>query len=93
MVPPAERGLAIGIYTAGAMIGATIAPPMIAGLSGSLGWRAVFFVTGLVGLVWLLPWLMVYRKGPLDQAEREAVPAAEGSMWRSVLTDRRAPGF
>jgi MFS transporter, ACS family, hexuronate transporter len=88
--PPRERGLAIGIYTAGAMIGATIAPPMIAGLSGTLGWRAVFFVTGLVGLVWLLPWLMVYRKGPLDQAEREAAPAAEGSMWRSVLTDRRA---
>jgi MFS transporter, ACS family, hexuronate transporter len=87
--PPRERGLAIGIYTAGAMIGATIAPPMIAGLSGTLGWRAVFFVTGIVGLVWLFPWLMVYRKGPVDEAEREA-PAVEGSMWRSVLTDRRA---
>src|SRR5688572_31572367 len=31
--PPEERGFAIGVYTAGAMIGATIAPPLIAFLA------------------------------------------------------------
>jgi ACS family hexuronate transporter-like MFS transporter len=84
-----ERGLAIGIYTAGAMIGATIAPPMIAGLHGSLGWRAVFFVTGAAGLVWLVPWLASYRRGPFeaDPANRDA---SEAGMWRTVLRDRRA---
>lgn len=60
--PPKERGLVIGIYTAGATLGATIAPPVIAYLSATVGWRAVFICTGSLGLVWLIPWLWLYRK-------------------------------
>jgi ACS family hexuronate transporter-like MFS transporter len=86
---PRQTGLAIGIYTAGAMIGATIAPPLIAGLHGSLGWRAVFFVTGGAGLIWLVPWLASYREGPLAGNSHE-IGATEVGMWRAVLTDRRA---
>ncbi len=59
--PPAERGFAIGVYTAGAMLGATIAPPLIAWLALQYGWRAAFVVTGAAGFVWLVIWLFVYR--------------------------------
>ena len=56
--PPAERGFAIGVYTAGAMIGATIAPPLIAWLALQYGWRAAFVITGAAGFVWLAIWLV-----------------------------------
>ncbi|MGH9838155.1 MAG: MFS transporter [Blastocatellia bacterium] len=49
--PPKERGTVIGLYTAGATIGATIAPPVIAFLALRHGWRAAFVFTGALGLL------------------------------------------
>lgn len=60
--PAKERGLAIGIYTLGATIGATIAPLIVIGIATTHGWRMAFVVTGAAGLVWLLPWLWLYRR-------------------------------
>jgi ACS family hexuronate transporter-like MFS transporter len=82
--PPHERGFAIGIYTAGAMIGATIAPPLIAWLTLSYSWRAAFVATGAMGFVWLAAWLLVYKTpAPIAAASRgEAYP------WSRVLRDR-----
>jgi ACS family hexuronate transporter-like MFS transporter len=78
---PRERGLAYGIYTMGATIGATIAPPLIAWLAVSYGWRAAFVITGALGLLWVIPWIWLYRpphQHPrLGDAERPLVPAVE----------------
>lgn len=76
--PAKERALAIGVYTMGATIGATVAPylviplathayhetmPAVANLLGQgTGWRLAFILTGTVGLLWLIPWLWFYRK-------------------------------
>lgn len=67
--PAKERALAIG---------ATVAPylviplathayhetmPVVANWLGQgTGWRIAFIVTGLAGLVWLIPWLLFYRQ-------------------------------
>lgn len=59
--PAKERGLAIGIYTAGTPIGMTLAPLFIIWLAGAFGWQSTFIVTGLLGLVWLVPWLYFNR--------------------------------
>ena len=59
--PAKERGLAVGIYTTGATVGATVAPPIIALLATSYGWRSTFVFTGLLGLIWVLPWLWLYH--------------------------------
>ena len=60
--PPKERGLALGIYTAGATLGAAIAPPLIAYMASYFHWRTVFLFTGSLGLIWVIPWLLVYRR-------------------------------
>lgn len=86
---PRERGLAVGIYTAGAMVGATIAPPMIAWLGRAYGWRSAFMVTGCMGLSWLVPWLLVYRKGPQAASDKRK-PLSEAALWRAVLSNRSA---
>jgi ACS family hexuronate transporter-like MFS transporter len=59
---PRERGLAIGIYTLGATLGATLAPVMIVALASWHSWQAAFVVTGALGLLWLVPWWFLYRR-------------------------------
>jgi MFS transporter, ACS family, hexuronate transporter len=95
---PRERGLAYGIYTMGATIGATIAPPLIAWLALSYGWRAAFVITGALGLVWVMPWIWLYRpphQHPrLGDAERPFVPAIgpDGEPAVKPATDAAAIG-
>jgi ACS family hexuronate transporter-like MFS transporter len=82
--PPKERALAVGVYTAGATLGATIAPPLIAVMTVHFGWRGVFVVTGALGLLWVAPWLMLYRTPP-EAAAEEAATAVDGeNPWRAA---------
>jgi ACS family hexuronate transporter-like MFS transporter len=72
--PAPQRGLALGLYTAGAMIGATLAPPLIGGIALTYGWRSAFWITGVAGLLWMIAWYFVYPR-PARQAAT-GVPAA-----------------
>ncbi|MEG3182040.1 MFS transporter [Sphingomonas sp. LT1P40] len=90
--PPHERGFAVGVYTAGAMVGATIAPPLIGWLAIAYGWRAAFFVTGGLGFVWLAAWLLVFRKAP-KAVVSEAESAEPKWPLRRILTDRSVWGL
>lgn len=60
---PEDRAFASGIFNSGSSIGAILAPPLIAWIILSAGWRTAFVVVGALGLVWLAAWLMLYR-GP-----------------------------
>lgn len=112
-----QRGLAIGIYTMGATIGATVAPYLLIPIAAfpfaekwpwlhqladnGLGWRVAFILTGLMGLIWLVPWWLLYRhpshSSLIGDAERRLI--AEGSSnttaddgrpwsWREIFTSR-----
>jgi ACS family hexuronate transporter-like MFS transporter len=59
--PPRERSLAFGIFNTGSALGAVIAPPLIALIVTTLGWRWVFLLTGGAGFVWGAVWLGFYR--------------------------------
>src|SRR5687767_14423525 len=79
--PARERGIAIGVYTLGATIGATIAPIIIVALASWHSWQAAFVVTGIAGLLWLVPWLWLYRR-PSEHPminERERTLIATGN--------------
>lgn len=94
LFPPTQRGVAVGIYTAGATVGATLAPPLIAFLALTNGWRGAFFVTGALGLLWILPWLLLYRAAPPVATVRP--PTAPDAApepcwgWRDILCSREA---
>jgi ACS family hexuronate transporter-like MFS transporter len=60
--PARERALAIGVFNAGANVGAIITPLVVPVITVAYGWRAAFIVTGLVSLVWLVAWLAMYRR-------------------------------
>jgi ACS family hexuronate transporter-like MFS transporter len=70
---PSQRGLASGIFTAGAGVGALIAPPLVVYLMIHYGWRSAFWVTGLSGLVWVPCWWRVTRGWAAQPAARASV--------------------
>jgi len=59
--PVSERATAIGLYSAGSAVGATIAPVLVALVAGNYGWRRVFAVTPVVAACWMLLWLWLYK--------------------------------
>lgn len=62
--PTKERAFAQGIFNSGAAIGGIVAYPIIGILSIYLSWQAIFICVGLVGFLWLLPWLYIVKSPP-----------------------------
>ena len=60
--PQKERALATGIFNAGSNVGAILTPLIVPWITIHYGWRAAFLVTGSLGFVWLVFWLLLYRK-------------------------------
>lgn len=59
--PDKERGTAVSIYAIGASVGATIAPLLVIFLADKYGWRGTFLVTGGLGMLIVIPWLLLFR--------------------------------
>src|SRR5438477_4036926 len=59
--PAKERGLAGGVYNIGASVGSMIAPPLVAWAILTYNWRAAFLITGALGVVWVVLWLILYQ--------------------------------
>ncbi len=78
--PAKERGLAGGIYNIGASMGSMVAPPLVAWAILAYNWRAAFLITGALGLIWVVLWLLFYHSPethPALSAEEKAY-IAEG---------------
>ncbi len=79
--PPEERAFAFGIFNTGSSIGAVVAPPLIAFIILTLSWRWVFFLTGILGLVWVLVWWLFYD---LPQKHKLITAAEQEHIDRSL---------
>lgn len=62
--PTKERAFAQGLFNSGAAIGGIIAFPTIGLLSIYLSWQYIFVLVGIIGLLWLIPWLMIVKSPP-----------------------------
>lgn len=62
--PIQERAMAQGIFNAGAGIGSIVAAPTVAELFGAYGWRVTFVIIGVLGFLWIIPWLIMNKKKP-----------------------------
>jgi len=60
--PKRERALATGVFNAGTNVGAIITPLVVPWITVHWGWRWAFVITGALGFVWLIFWLLLYRK-------------------------------
>jgi sugar phosphate permease len=76
--PRRERGLVQGVTHSASRLGAAIAPPIVVLIMTTLGWRSVFYISGVVGLIWSLWWALSYRNLPeehrlVNEAELETI--------------------
>jgi MFS family permease len=56
-----RKGTALGIYSIGGKMGPALGAPIAAWLISTSSWKAMFVITGLVGLIWLAPWLLMLK--------------------------------
>jgi sugar phosphate permease len=59
--PPATRGRATAVMNTSQSIGLALAPPLLTALMLLAGWRAMFVVLGLAGLVVAAFWIALHR--------------------------------
>jgi ACS family hexuronate transporter-like MFS transporter len=88
--PPEERAFATGVFNAGSNIGVIAAPLIVPAITLTLGWRAAFLITGAVSLLWLVPWLLLYRRPPAGPETAPTPAKAPVTPWRQVLGLRQA---
>lgn len=79
--PAQERGLAGGVYNIGASFGSMVAPPLVAWAILQYNWQMAFVVTGAMGLVWVVAWLVFYnppeKHTSLSKEEAEYIAAGQ----------------
>jgi MFS family permease len=93
-----DRGMPSGVYTSGAYIGPTIAPPILTGVMLAFDWRVMFIVMGVAGVVAAGLWFLIYRDPrlqvlePRDEEYLRANRAAKSSVsireWGSLFRFR-----
>jgi len=62
--PATQRAFAQGLFNSGAAIGGIVAIPTIAFLTIYFSWQMIFVIIGLIGLLWLVPWLIIVKAPP-----------------------------
>jgi ACS family hexuronate transporter-like MFS transporter len=84
--PAGERGLAGGVYNIGASVGSMLAPPLVAWAILAYNWRAAFLITGALGLIWAVLWLIFYqspdRHRRLSEEERTYISSGQEKHLR-----------
>lgn len=100
--PKRERALATGIFNSGANIGNIVVPLVVPTLVVLITWRGAFVVTGAAGIVWLIGWLIYYRRPEqhrgVSPAELQLIlsdPVEKLSTvpWRRVVPCKEAWAF
>jgi len=92
--PTKERALAQGIFNSGAAIGGIISIPLIAFLTVFFSWKMIFILVGLIGLLWLIPWVILVKAPPkthpwLTDEEREYILTGQQSTEADEDTEEK----
>ncbi|MCX5543960.1 MFS transporter [Paraburkholderia sp. CNPSo 3076] len=91
-----ERALATSIFDSGSRVGSALSLPLVAAIMAAWGWKASFVITGALGLVWIVGWVVMYRepeaRAALDQP-RAPAPAAASIRWSALFRYRTVWGM
>jgi len=97
--PKRERALTIGIFNAGANVGAVVTPLIVPAITLALNWQSAFFITGLFNIAWIGAWVLLYRRprqhprisqAEIDYIESEPFVDQGRAPYSKVLRTRQA---
>jgi MFS family permease len=91
-VPDRSRGMAMGIFMAGSKYGPAAGAYFASVLIVSHGWRTMFVILGLGGLLWLIPWLLLIRNND-QELEAQAAASANAGPRMPFLQVMRKPAI
>jgi MFS transporter, ACS family, hexuronate transporter len=89
---PRHSAIAFASLNAAGNAGAIITPLLTPAVALATGWSGAFILTGVLGLVWVLAWVMFVRNlapAQLGGRGNELQPAAAPVALGDVLTQRR----
>jgi len=94
-IPQRKRASVWGIVWMTSQIGAALAPLLVVPIQLHYGWRASFYLFGILGVVWSVVWYVWFRDSPREMsgitgAEREEIgedepPRHGGIPWGQAL--------
>jgi ACS family glucarate transporter-like MFS transporter len=93
--PVQERGRAHGIIWMASRLGGAISPLLVVPLQQAFGWRAVFYIFSLLGVVWAVFWYAWFRDYPslkttVSKAELEEIGESghshHGASFRQIAS-------
>jgi len=87
--PKKDRAFATGIFNAGSNVASMLGPPMFVWLNYRYGWRTCFILTGGLGFLWVILWLLIYRKPPEEPEDRKQPSIG----WLATLRYPQTWGF
>lgn len=88
---PDESGKPVGLYLLGTKMGPAVGAPLAAWLIYTFNWQMMFYITGLVGMIWLIPWMYFLRNDfpktvPADVvAKKKKPPVPMKNIFSSPL--------
>jgi len=91
--PAKERAIAQGIFGAGASLGSVVAAPAIAGLYLAFGWRATFAGIAVLGILWIIPWLLINKNTPdkhpwITKEEQDHILDKKNNLNKTAIESR-----
>jgi sugar phosphate permease len=73
-IPVRERARATSVFFLATAVGGAITPLLVVPIQQAYGWRASFYIFGMLGLVWVAVWHWWFRDSP---AEKHGISQAE----------------
>jgi MFS family permease len=76
-LPEDRRSFGLGLAYSGGSLGAALTPLLITPVALRFGWRSTFYLTGLLGLLWILLWLWLRASGVYRSLKPDTVIRSE----------------
>lgn len=92
--PDNERASAIAVYTSGQFLGLAFLMPVLSMIQHEVGWKGLFVVTGLIGLLWGVVWYLLYRDphrhAAVNKAELQHIESGGGLLDKQQAEKKTA---
>ena|ERR1035438_9855247 len=89
LFPVGQRGFVIGLFGSASTVGTILAPPLVALMAAHFGWRAAFWIPGIIGFAWIAAWRLTFRASD-DEVSQDKVTRP---MWRKMVRSREVWGL
>ncbi|MUH35180.1 MFS transporter [Zobellia amurskyensis] len=95
--PEDERASAIAIYTSGQFLGLAFLTPVLVAIQSYFGWRGLFIISGIIGLVWAAIWYFFYRNPQehksINKAELDHIEKGGGLIGKNDVKKEEKKKF